>query len=258
MEPVPSTPNDPNEQPNELGALQTAIKAIRTRILSGLFLALPIALTFWIVYWLYTTILGIVLTPMGRLTTYLTNDTLVLPFWWEWVVAPFVGVVVVLAFLYVLGLLVHSSLHRAIEWILLHVPIVTTIYKALTNVAQSLGNQMQGSKAQRVVLVEFPHPGMRALAFVTNTLKDPATHQPILCVCVLTGVMPPTGFTLYVPEEAVTNLDWSVNQALQAILSGGMTSPTTIHFAHGIHVVPTAGGPIVDPHGNPIEPEPGF
>jgi uncharacterized membrane protein len=228
------------------------VRAIRTRILSGLFLALPIVLTFWIVYWLYTTVLGIVLKPMGRLTAYLFSQNP--PLWWEAVVAPFIGVVVVLSILYVLGLFVHSSLHRAIDRILLHVPVVTTIYKALTNVVASLGNQMKSSKSQRVVLVEFPHPGMRALAFVTNSLRDARTDQTILCVCVLTGVMPPAGFTLYVPEESVTNLDWSVNQALQAILSGGMTSPAVIHFSKGLRVPVPSGGPIIDPQGNPIEP----
>lgn len=250
MEPVPPPPGIPSDPPSEPGVLKALVKSIRTRILSGLLLALPIALTFWIVYWLYTTIQGIVLIPMGRLTTRIFQDTPP-PFWWEGVVAPLIGVITVLGFLYVLGLLVRSSLLRAVDWVLLHVPVVTTIYKALTNVAQSLGNQMQSSPSKRIVLVEFPHPGMRALAFVTNTLTDPKTNRTILCVCVLTGVMPPAGFTLYVPEESVTNLDWSVNQALQAILSGGMTSPTVIDYPIGQH---TPTGPIVDPRGNPIEP----
>ncbi|SIO66630.1 Uncharacterized membrane protein [Singulisphaera sp. GP187] len=251
--PVPPLPEAKNDHLNEIGAMQAMVKAIRTRVLTGLILALPIALTLWIVYWLYSTIQGIVLLPTGRLTAKLFQNGPP-PFWWENVVAPFLGVVVVLCFLYVLGLLVHSSLLRAVDWVLLRVPVVTTIYKALTNVAQSLSNQMQSSPSKRVVLVEFPHPGMRALAFVTNTLTDPTTNQTILCVCVLTGVMPPAGFTLHVPEESVTNLDWSVNQALQAILSGGMTSPGVIHFSNGLHVAAT-GGPLIDPHGNPIEPE---
>ena len=56
------------------------------------------------------------------------------------------------------------------------------------------------------------------------------TGRKIVCVCVLTGVMPPTGFTLFVPEESVTDVSWSLNQALQAIVSGGITAPTTIEY----------------------------
>ena len=103
-----------------------------------------------------------------------------------------------------------------------------------------------------MVLVDFPHPGSKALAFVTKTLATPRPAGPILCVCVLTGVVPPSGFTLYVPEDDVTDVDWSVNQALQAILSGGITTPSVIHYTRGIDVPPT--GPIVDPSGHPFAP----
>ena len=43
----------------------------------------------------------------------------------------------------------------------------------------------------------------------------------------------PAGFTLFVPEEDVTDIDWSVNQTIQAILSGGITSPASIHYFPG-------------------------
>ena len=89
-----------------------------------------------------------------------------------------------------------------------------------------------------------------ALAFVTNTLRDATTDRTILCVTLLTGVMPPSGFTLFVPEENVTDIDWSMNQTLQAILSGGITAPASIHYFEGVRVAST--GPILDPQGHPI------
>ena len=70
------------------------------------------------------------------------------------------------------------------------------------NVVESLGSQFQGGAGfKRVVLVEFPHPGMRSLGLVTNSLHDATTGRTILTVCVMTGIMPPTGFTLFVPED---------------------------------------------------------
>jgi uncharacterized membrane protein len=50
--------------------------------------------------------------------------------------------------------------------------------------------------------------------------------------------MPPAGFTLFVPEESVTSIAWSVNETLQAILSGGITAPPTIHFSEGVAAPP--------------------
>ena len=86
---------------------------------------------------------------------------------------------------------------------------------------------------------------------MTNSLRDATTGRNILTVCVMTGVMPPTGFTLFVPEESVTNIAWNINETLQAILSGGITTPPTIHYFEGLSTpLPPGGGPIVDPQGN--------
>jgi uncharacterized membrane protein len=165
--------------------------------------------------------------------------------------APVIAILLVLSALYFLGLFVRSRLHRMVDWVMLRLPVVNTIFKAVNGVFQSLASQLQGEQTySRVVLVAFPNPGIRSLAFVTNSLLDATTGKTILCVCVLTGVMPPAGFTLFVPEEDVTDIDWSVNQTIQAILSGGLTSPASIHYFRGLRVPPT--GPIVDTHGHPI------
>ncbi|MHC5540878.1 DUF502 domain-containing protein, partial [Singulisphaera rosea] len=255
MEPrTPSPrPQSPPPDGSPFGTLQGGITSIRSRILGGLILALPIVLTFWILYWLYATIQGVLVAPMVLVYVHFIGHAP--PALWHNVAAPITAVLLVLSSLYVLGLFVHTSIVKIIDWIMLHVPIVTPIYKSLSNVFQSLANQMQNQRHQRVVLVEFPHPGARALAFVTNTHRDVQTDKTILSVCVLTGVMPPAGFTLFVPEESVTDIGWTVNQALQAILSGGMTAPGALHYYSGLHVS-DGTGPIVDPHGHPIEPLP--
>ena len=49
------------------------------------------------------------------------------------------------------------------------VPVVATIYRAVSNVINSLGTQFQGgTNFKRVVLVDFPHAGMASLGLVTN------------------------------------------------------------------------------------------
>jgi uncharacterized membrane protein len=252
--PLSSSALDPDAPPHDTtkpGALTGLARQIRTRIITGLVLALPIVLTFWILYWIYATLTGLVLAPMTWIyRTYVGHDPSA---WWDDIAAPIIAVVMMLFCLYVLGLLVRSSLLGAVDWVLLRLPVVTTIYQALSNVFRSLGDQMQRrQRPQRVVLVEFPHPGTRALAFVTNSLQDSGTGKTILCVWVLTGVMPPAGFTLFVPEEAVIDVSWTASQALQAILSGGISLPQLIPFSRGAHVSEGAG-PILDTHGHPID-----
>lgn len=244
-------PEAPPARPHEVGALRAVVNDVRGRVISGLVAALPIALTFFIVHWLYVTLTQVVLRPAIGLVRWALGNYGLGETFWDTYVSPVFAVLLVLFLLYSLGLFVHSRTHRAIDWVLLHVPVVSTIFSALSNVFQSLGKQLQGESGfKRVVLVEFPHPGSRALAFVTNTIRDATTDRTILCVFVLTGMMPPAGFTLFVPEENVTDVDWSANQTLQAILSGGITAPAAVHYFRGLRVPPT--GPIVDPHGHPI------
>ena len=270
MDRLPAThPRDPIDTlPPSSGPLPSnwsiaaQFRAFRARLISGLLITLPIVITFWIVYWLYLTASRFILNPLAvlinRLQAWLRNSPALqdfdLPDWWYNLVSPILAIVMVLAVLYTLGLLVRSWVYRTLDWFLLRVPVVATIYRAVRNVVDSVGSQFQGgSNFKRVVLVEFPHPGIRSLALVTNSLHDATTGRTILSVCVLTGVMPPSGFTLYVPEEDVTNIAWSVNDTLQSILSGGLTSPPTIHFFEGIsHPLPAGGGPIVDAQGNAL------
>lgn len=228
------TPPDPDLPPP--GSIRDAIRAIQNRILSGLFLALPIVLTIWIAHWIYTTVQALVLEPLSVLfIRYAIGEGVPLPSWWRRIVAPLISVSAVLGFLYLLGYLVRSRIVRVVDWVLLHVPGVTMIYQALNNLIRSLDTQRQAAKFKRVVLVSFPHPGIRSLGVVTNTLRDAATGRTILCVCVLTGVFPPAGFTLFVPEDDVTDIDWTMNQSLQAIVSGGITAPPTIgYFRHDL------------------------
>ena len=217
---------------NEVGALRALVSAVQTRIMGGLILALPIVLTFWIVYWLYSTVKQIVLDPTIWATRYVVfgKDVKDLPVWVNWI-SPVIAIISALLLLYFLGLFVSSRLQSAIDWVMFRLPVITTIYKALRNVFQSLDTQLRGNgSVQRVVLVEFPHPGMRALAFVTNSLRDASTGQTILSVYVMTGLIPPAGFTLFVPEDRVVDTGWSANQAFQAILSGGMTTPGVVRF----------------------------
>ncbi len=250
---IPPTKPVPPSNLNEVGALHALLKAIQNRILSGLILALPIVLTFWIVFWLYSTFKSIILDPIATLVQRILQvEGVQLNPLWTNIVTPIIAIGLVLGSLYLLGLLVRSSLASAVDWVMSRVPVVTTIYKALSNVFASLGNQLQEQRFKRVVLVEFPHPGSKALAFVTNSLRDATTDKTILCVCVLTGVMPPAGFTLFVPEESVTDVNWTMNQALQVIVSGGITAPGAVHYDQGVQTT-IAAGPIIDPQGRPIE-----
>lgn len=248
----PASPRTPGDHRSS-----SLLQRFRNRLIGGLIFALPIAITFSIVYWLLVTLQRFVLDPLARLTTslqaYVRNYPALgnLPGWWYDVASPLLAILLAIVTLYFLGLALRSWVYRSVEWVLMQVPVVNTIYRAVRNVVVSLGSQLQsGTGFKRVVLVEFPHPGMRSLGLVTNSLKDVTTGRTILTVYIMTGFMPPAGFTLFVPEESVTNIAWNVNDTLQAIISAGLTTPPTIHYVEGLRTpLPAGGGPIVDAHG---------
>lgn len=228
---------DPNETPKPAppkGYLQAQLDQIRARIFGGLLFMLPIAITFWIISYVYALLRGLVLDPLAQLVRYLVGvEPSILPRWWVTFASPVLAALLALTILYILGYLVRTWFFRALDWILMRVPLVAVIYKAVRNLFNSLGPGSGGMSFKRVVLVEFPHVGSRGLAFVTKTLRDPKTGETILCVWVLTGVMPPAGFVLFVREKDVVDVPWSVNETLQIILSGGITAPPIIPFAPG-------------------------
>jgi uncharacterized membrane protein len=196
-------------------------------------LVLPILITVWVIHWLYSTLEAYLIDPLAQLVLWKIRrgqpDT-ELPYWFETYAAPLIAILIALVLLYCLGFVVHSRLRRAIDWVLLRVPGVSVVYNGVRQVFQSLDATSGRQRPQRVVLVEFPHPGMKVPAFVTATCRDIDTQKILLCVYVPTTPMPTSGYLLLVPEEDVTELTWTPEQTLQTVISGGLTAPPEVRY----------------------------
>jgi uncharacterized membrane protein len=211
----------------------------------GLLVVLPILITVWVIYWLYSSLEKYVIDPLVLLVIWLAEgrrpDT-TLPFWFEHYAAPLIAIVVALVLLYGLGFLVGSRVRRAVDWVLLRLPVISIIYNGVRNVFQALDRQRGQQRLQRAVLIPFPHPGIKTAAFVTATCRDVATRKALLCVFVPTAPVPASGFFLLVPEEDVTELNWTVEQTLQTLLSAGLTAPPEVRYFNNGRAVETPPG----------------
>ena len=210
-------------------------RSIRERILGGLLLAMPLLITLWVVAWLYSVLEQKVIDPLAGLLLWKlkwTTSSSELPYWFEKYAAPVIALLLALALFYCLDLLADTRLHRAVSWTLKRVPVISHIYNPVEQVFQSL-EQSDQQRPQRMVLVTFPHPGVKLPAFVTATCRDIATNKTLLAVYVPTTPVPTSGFFLLVPEEEVTELNWNTEQTLQAVMSGGLTSPREVSFYKG-------------------------
>lgn len=205
-------------------------RRLRNRMIAGLFVLLPIYITYEIVKWLYLTLQFYAIGPIaGFIRNYTFKDAAIPGHILEGL-SVVLALFVVLAILMVAGVFAKTRLMSAAEWMVEKVPGVNLIYRVVSNVFEGISNSQSTKDFKRVVLVEFPHPGMRVPAFVTSECEDEKTGSTILCVYVPTTPLPSSGYMLMVPEEKTTPLNWSLEETLQAIVSGGITVPKTVNW----------------------------
>ncbi|MGD8453689.1 MAG: DUF502 domain-containing protein [Phycisphaerae bacterium] len=151
----------------------------------------------------------------------------ILPATVQWGTAIF-SVLLTVFFLYAVGLFAANLVGRRViqtfEQVLERVPLIKTIYRGLKQILASFsGDQTQSF--QRVALVPFPQERMRCVAFVTNTFRDSETGEELCSVFIATTPNPTTGYLQILKRSEITELDWSVEEAIRTIMSGGILKP---------------------------------
>ena len=71
---------------------------------------------------------------------------------------------------------------------------------------------------------------MKTVGFVTRVMKDDVTGQELAAVYVPTTPNPTSGYLEIVPVEKLVSTDWSVEEAMTFIISGGAIAPEKISF----------------------------
>lgn len=143
-----------------------------------------------------------------------------------------VAVILVLVCVYFLGRLVTV---RVGAWfvnlfetgVLAKLPLISKVYGSVKQVTDFLLTERSVAYS-RVVAVQYPSRGLWALAFVTGDgmlSMAEAESEPMVAVLVPTSPMPMTGFTVCVRRSDVLDLDITVDQAFQFIISCGVLVP---------------------------------
>lgn len=244
----PEIPEFGNEPKQGWGPFWHSFLVLRNRVIAGFVVALPVIITFIIVKWLYDFLAKdvIVYTAEKLQQIWMSNtlpetgseqvDQLIQAPWFvEYVLAPVTAIVLIIGLLFMLGMIFRSRWHRFFNWFMSNVPGVGVIYKSVSNVVDSIRtSKTDTANFQRVVLVKFPHPGIKVPAFVTSSTIDSNTGKEILCIYVPTTPLPTSGYMLMVPAEEVTEISWDLQETLQAIVSGGITVPESVEYTIGV------------------------
>jgi uncharacterized membrane protein len=144
-----------------------------------------------------------------------------------------IAVLLTLGSLYIIGVLASLVLGRKlidlIESMLERLPLVQTIYGGTKRFLASL--QTSPVSGQGVVLISFPTPEMKAVGFVTKVIHDKTTGRKLAVVYVPTSPNPTSGYIEIVPLEDVGQTDWTVEEAMNFVMTGGANAPDLVRYS---------------------------
>ncbi|WP_096144938.1 DUF502 domain-containing protein [Stenotrophomonas pictorum] len=201
--------------------------------LTGLLTLLPIWLTWVVVKFVFVMLSGIsspLVIPLSERIAASFPDYL------GWVKAEWVqDTIALLATLLVIllvGILsrrvVGQQLLRWFGAVIQRIPLASIIYDSARKLLDIL--QTKPGSTQRVVLIDFPHRDMKSVGLVTRVIRETGTGRELAAVYVPTTPNPTSGYLEIVPVELLTPTDWSVDQAMSFIISGGAVAPETVPF----------------------------
>ncbi len=209
--------------------------------ITGLLTLLPLWLT-----WIVVKFLFLMLSDLSRpvVEPALQGAAAANPAALGWLAAPWVlgalGMFATVVAILLVGWLARRVVgQRLLGWfeaIIARIPLASTIYGSARKLLDILQTKPDGT--QRVVLIDFPHPEMKTLGFVTRVMREVGTGRELAAVYVPTTPNPTSGYLEIVPVEKMTPTDWTVDQAMSFIISGGAVAPDSIPFSP-----PPAKGP---------------
>ena len=197
------------------------LKMLRNALVRGLVVVLPIALTFWLLYWL------------GSSTEALLHQLIILvvP---EHYYRPGMGIAAALVLLIAAGVLVNAFIVRRLlsawESLMERIPIVKSVYGAARDFVQMLPAGGERRELRRVVLARFGDAS--AIGFVTRDEADelglgeslPGTVAVYFPMSYQIG-----GYTLLLPRDRIQPIDIPIETAMRLVLTGGMSGAPAKH-----------------------------
>lgn len=197
---------------------------IRKYLLAGLFTLLPMVVTLWILKGIFNSLVGIFQGPLtwAAHLIHLSDP----PFW----ALALLSALVTGLLLLLVGALVGNFIGRQVlvwlDELMLHVPVVKTIYGATRQLMGAIQSG-QGGSFTDVVLVEWPHPGSFTLGFVASRDCSWAMDEgrDMVAVYVPTSPNPTSGYVVMIEAAKVKPMTLSADQALTWAVSGGVVVP---------------------------------
>ena len=191
----------------------------RRKVITGLLVLTPIGFTFIVLRFLFRQTSGLLRPAVERLAWELPDGLVAA-----------VSLLLLVLLVYLVGEIASNIFGRRIialgEALIERVPVAKTVYSGIKQVVDTVSlTDQKGFKA--AVWIEFPHPGLLTIGFVTGRIVD-AAGRPYYKIFVPTIPNPMSGFFQLAPCDEVVETSIDVDDALKMLVSGGILAPTEL------------------------------
>lgn len=210
---------------------------IRTNLISGVFIAIPFAISILIFQWLFLFMTGFLRPLMNYVLPKVANFfSANVPEEYMRIAVIALSITLLIALLYFIGTVGQNVLGKRLiilsEKLFLKIPIIGMIYSSSKQVVKAI-SLPDSAVFKSVVLVDFPRPGLKAVGFLTGYITD-NNGKKYCKVFIPTTPNPTTGFFELVPVEEVAQTNISIEDGFKMIISGGVVAPETFNHTFNL------------------------
>jgi uncharacterized membrane protein len=201
----------------------------KQNILTGILVTVPFGLTLLILFKLGTWIIELV----SALPAWLFGSPLEgMPKGLFDIVTFLIGLIGTVLVVLLVGAVARNIMGRKLvgfgERLISKIPLARTVYIATKQVIETLFLGTGIKKLKRVALFEYPRKGVYSIGFITGTLEDGVNQnmsgKKLVSVFVPTTPNPTSGYYIMLPEEEITELPISIEDAFRIIMSAGLAT----------------------------------
>ncbi|MEW6552634.1 MAG: DUF502 domain-containing protein, partial [Campylobacterota bacterium] len=83
-------------------------------------------------------------------------------------------------------------------------------------------------------------PEMKAVGLITKVMRDAGSGEELAVVYVPTSPNPTSGYIEILPLADVVMTDWTMEEAMSFVMTGGTNAPDTVRFGNPPHAAAEA------------------
>lgn len=192
----------------------------RRYFITGILTLIPVVTTIYVLWTLFLLVDSI----LGGIISSIINAKV-----------PGLGLLAFLVLALFMGIAVTNVVGRYLfswaEFIIKKLPMVSAVYSTIKQISDAIFSDRDGRSTafRRVVLVQYPRAGIYSIGFVTGEVIDDfkdITGKDMVKVFVASTPNPTSGFFILVPREEVIDTNYTIEEGMRLVISGGMARPS--------------------------------